>query len=287
VTESAVDPLYREARRVLLDALDALEPHLDSVILTGAQAVYLRAGANSLPVADYTSDGDLVLDPATIEEHPPLEDLMRDAGFELEVLQGAEEPGLWAIERSVAGRSERIEVDLIVPATVAPRPGRRRGAFGPPHGKRAARKISGLEAALADNSEMTVGSLDPDDDRRRRLRVAGVAGLVVATCHKLSDRLGESRDDRLDDKDAADVFRLVSATEAAPIATTLERLRSDPIAGAVTAEGIVIFERLFGSRAGDGIAMAARALRLGVPEERIRAICLDYAEVLRGELAHR
>ncbi len=33
---------YVEARRVLLDALDALRYHLGAVVLVGAQAVYLR-----------------------------------------------------------------------------------------------------------------------------------------------------------------------------------------------------------------------------------------------------
>ncbi len=35
-------PLMVEARRVLLDALDALTDHRDSLVLVGAQAVYLR-----------------------------------------------------------------------------------------------------------------------------------------------------------------------------------------------------------------------------------------------------
>lgn len=33
---------YVEARRVLLDALSALRPHLDAFVLVGAQAVYLQ-----------------------------------------------------------------------------------------------------------------------------------------------------------------------------------------------------------------------------------------------------
>jgi len=35
-------PLMVEARRVLLEALDALEDHRGSLVLVGAQAVYLR-----------------------------------------------------------------------------------------------------------------------------------------------------------------------------------------------------------------------------------------------------
>ena len=39
----APDPLYVRARRRLLDALDALEPHLDAIVLVGAQAVHLHS----------------------------------------------------------------------------------------------------------------------------------------------------------------------------------------------------------------------------------------------------
>ena len=35
------DPLYVAARHVLLDALEAIEPHLSALVLVGAQAVYL------------------------------------------------------------------------------------------------------------------------------------------------------------------------------------------------------------------------------------------------------
>jgi hypothetical protein len=35
-----VDELYVLARRVLLDALDALGPHRDAIVVVGAQAVY-------------------------------------------------------------------------------------------------------------------------------------------------------------------------------------------------------------------------------------------------------
>ena len=45
------DRLYVEARRALLDALEALAPHRDSLILVGAQAVYLHAGEATIAVA--------------------------------------------------------------------------------------------------------------------------------------------------------------------------------------------------------------------------------------------
>jgi hypothetical protein len=58
-----VDELYVIARRVLLDALDALGTHRAAVILVGAQAIYLRVGETDLAVAPFTTDGDLAIDP--------------------------------------------------------------------------------------------------------------------------------------------------------------------------------------------------------------------------------
>jgi hypothetical protein len=59
-----------------------------------------------------------------------------------------------------------------VPSEAAP-PGGTRGARLPGHGKRAARKTSGLEASLIDNEVMSIEALEPDDRRRVHLRVAG------------------------------------------------------------------------------------------------------------------
>lgn len=78
---TAVDELYVMARRVLLDALDALGPHRDAIVLVGAQAVYLRVGEADIAVAPFTKDGDLAIDPAVLAEIPPLEKTLMAAGF--------------------------------------------------------------------------------------------------------------------------------------------------------------------------------------------------------------
>ena len=46
-------PEYVNARRVLLDALEALHDHLDNLILVGSQAVYVHAGEGTLAVPHY------------------------------------------------------------------------------------------------------------------------------------------------------------------------------------------------------------------------------------------
>jgi len=52
------DELYVRARTALLDAADALAPHIDSLVLVGAQAIYLHTGAADLGIAEYTTDAD-------------------------------------------------------------------------------------------------------------------------------------------------------------------------------------------------------------------------------------
>lgn len=67
-------PEYVLARSVLLDALQALAPHLDAVVLVGAQAVYLHMGDTELIVVPTTTDADLALFPAKLLDEPLLED---------------------------------------------------------------------------------------------------------------------------------------------------------------------------------------------------------------------
>ena len=75
------DERYLIARRVLLDALDALGEHRDAMVLVGVQAVYLRVGDADLALAPYTTDADLVIDPHRLAEIPPLEQVLLGAGF--------------------------------------------------------------------------------------------------------------------------------------------------------------------------------------------------------------
>jgi hypothetical protein len=173
-----LDEQYVQARRVLLDALEALGDQRRSVIVAGAQAIYLQAGPGTLPIADFTSDGDLALDPKLLTDEPRLASLLEAKGFELKELGGAPEPGIWEIPAVVNGTEVKIPVDLIVPAGIAP-PGGTRGARLGVHGKRTARKAPGLEAALVDSDWRQVKALDPADGRSIDVKVAGPAALLV------------------------------------------------------------------------------------------------------------
>lgn len=276
-------PEYVAARRVLLDALEALQPHESALILAGAQAVYLRAGPGSLPVAEFTTDGDLTINPELLSEAPPLGELMQAAGFELVKLQGAREPGIWQKVVEVGGREIAVPVDLIVPSETAP-PGGNRGARLQGHGKLAARKAGGLEAALVDNEVMSIEALEPEDRRSARLRVAGVAALLVAKTHKIVDRIESGRENRLSYKDGADVVRLMGTSSPVAVAATLRELMGNPTAATATKVAVERFEELFGRRAGAGIDLAARALREAMPEERVRTISLTYLRELYAAL---
>lgn len=89
---------------------------------------------------------------------------------------------------------------------------------------------------------------------------------------------------RLEDKDASDVVRLMQASAPSQVAETLSELTEHATAGPPTGLALERFHSLFGTRGGTGIEMAARALRIGMPEDRVRTICLAYASELRSAL---
>jgi hypothetical protein len=77
--------------------------------------------------------------------------------------------------------------DLMVPEHLAGSASRR-GVRIPPHDKRSARRAAGLEAAMIDDSHMTVESLD-GDGRSAFINVAGLAALLVAKLQELGERV--------------------------------------------------------------------------------------------------
>jgi hypothetical protein len=271
-----VDPRYVAARRVLLDALFALAPHGKAVIVAGAQAVYLRTGDANLAIAPYTTDGDLAINPSLLGDDPHLDQAMRDAKFTLmKRPEGHEEPGIWVEPAEVNGKTELIPVDLIVPRAVTP-PGGRRSAHLGTHGNLTARTGVGLEAALIDHSPMVINALDPSDTRSIEVEVAGTSALLVAKAHKIHDRVESGREDRLDDKDAADVVRIMQTTDPQATGDRLSALMSDPMAGDVTRIAVTYLTDLFGRRGRPGIQMAGRAMQLVMDVDTVEVICTSY-----------
>jgi hypothetical protein len=185
-----VDELYVIARRVLLDALEALGEHRDATILVGAQAIYLHTGASELGVAEYTTDADLALDPALLAEIPPLEKALEGAGF----YGSTGTIGIWKTRRRTSQALDiDVQVDLLVPATTRPGAGRRAARLTG-HGVHAARKVNGLEGVLVDQAEQDIASLEPELDARVvRAKVAGPGALLVAKLFKIHERRGTPR----------------------------------------------------------------------------------------------
>lgn len=278
MTVPAVDPLYVAARRVLLDALEALAEHRPAVILAGAQAIYVRTGAADLDasVAPFTTDADLTLDPRVLGPNPRIEQAMQSAGFHL-----TPEPGIWTASTIVDGDEIEMPVDLLVPATMI---GGRRSANLPDHGDNAARRTPGLEAAVADHTVVPIRSLEPKADNRELLvPVAGTAALLVAKAHKLQDRVDAykpERSDRLKAKDAADVLRLMQAEDAERVGQRLAELARDETAGASVREGVARLQILFGRGRARGVDLAVDALQTALPEERVRTLTTAYMSAL-------
>lgn len=239
--------LYVMARRVLLDALDALGPHRSAVVLVGAQAVYLRVGEAELAVAPFTTDGDLAIDPAVLAEIPPLEQALMDAGF---FPKSKDSVGIWLTKRQTTQRVDaEVAVDLLVPVSVSPGSGRRAARL-PGHDTRSARIVSGLDGAIVDADVMKLASLDETDPRSFDIRVAGPASLLVAKVHKINDRKGS---DRQSDKDALDVLRLLRGTETDDLATRYTKLLADNRSEHCARRGRELLKTLFARRQDIGV----------------------------------
>lgn len=208
-------PELIEARRALLDALDALEPHIDSLVLIGAQAIYLHTGAGTLLTPPTPTDADLALDADLPSDDPLIPSALERAGFALGP-QG--QPGHWMNAKGIA-------VDLMVALHQSGRSKTgARSASLPPHPRTTARISPGLAAALADNAATLIRSLDPEDARTHSLRIAGPAALLVAKTIKVHDRLADAargHAKRVVEKDALDIFRLLEAVPTADLVAGL------------------------------------------------------------------
>lgn len=245
-----------EARSALLDAIEALEAQRDALILIGAQAIYLHTGRAEVNLAETTKDSDLSVDPRRLTDHPLIEDAMRASGFHHHL--DRPQPGIWFSQTGVP-------VDLMVPAALAG-PGGRRGGRIPPHSSKATRRAVGLEAAMVDHGPMEITALDPGDSRQVTIKVAGPAALLVAKLHKLHER--HETPNRLVDKDAHDIYRLLVAIDTETLAEGIRRLTHDQLTEPVTRESLRYLRDLFSGPTAVGSFMAGRAESLvGVPAQ--------------------
>ena len=191
------------SRKALLDAAIALGEHLDSLVLVGAQAIYLYTHDAVAAIALTTKDSDIAVIPELLGPDPTLQGAMETAGFSLS-LDGTQ--GKWI-------NGDGIPVDLLAPEGLQGVEAKgKRGVRIEPHSKRSAHNVKGLEGIVVDHRKMDVEALDPADNRSVAMKVAGPATLVVAKTFKICERLEEvdrGARDRTQDKDAHDMYRLM------------------------------------------------------------------------------
>lgn len=77
---------------------------------------------------------------------------------------------------------------------------------------------------------------------------------------------------------------MMQVTSPTAVGGTLTALLGHSIAGPPTADAVGYLDELFARRGRPGIQMATRALRLGIPEEGVEAICVAYMTALAGAL---
>ena len=239
----------------MLDAVEASIPYRRSLILVGAQAVYLRTAQARLAVTPFTIDGDIAIDPSSMPLSPPLEEALSAAGF-----NAGTQPGNWMRVTDVEGRDVRVEVDFMVPDAVAPGSGTRSVELEG-HSRRATRRVVGLEAALVDHSWMEIAAIEIADRRRFTIGVAGAAALVVSKTHKIADRKATARGARTDvDKDAGDIYRLMQVIGVSEMAAGFRKALGASVSREVTHRALGQLEELFGRAALPGVDMVIRTV---------------------------
>lgn len=263
-----VDEVYVRARRTLLDALEALRPYRDAIILVGAQAIYMHTGESDLAVAPFTTDADLALDPDSLATEPALETTLRAVGFAPSA--DVSRLGTWTSQQY------GIDVDLLVPQAVGGRKGR--GAHLEGHGDKAARQAQGLEAALVDRQPMVISALEESDPRQVDVNVAGPAALLIAKLYKLHDRRGSPT--RQDNKDALDVYRLLRAFETQDLAEHYAQVLQEDVSKEVASAALTYLEDLFGTESTPGSEMAGQAVIPLDDPEIVAASCAALAKDL-------
>jgi hypothetical protein len=137
-----------------------------------------------------------------------------------------------------------------------------------------ARIVKGLDGAMVDADAMALSALEPHDLRSIEVRVAGPAALLVAKVHKINERQGT---DRLSDKDALDVLRLLRGTETDDLARRYKKLLANSVSEEAATTGRALLEQQFAGRVGVGVEMAIRSAGALGNADEIAASCVALA----------
>jgi len=211
------------SRRAIINAIEVLAAHVESLTLVGAHAVMLRTADLDVPRMP-TGDGDLGVTPGLVGDLPSIETLLAGAGYEHRTTA---RPGLWGREpydEPDGGRSYREKIDLLAPRGLAGTVSRtKRGvpALQGAHGKLAVGNARGLELAAFNRSRLTI--VDFADARlSAEIFVAEIPALILAKGSKVGERLLEPRQGPIRDKDLGDLWRLMSVADPAETTQVIE-----------------------------------------------------------------
>jgi hypothetical protein len=148
------------------------------------------------------------------------------------------------------------------------------------HDRMTARRTIGLEAALVDFEVKKIESaLNPDEFIE--IKVAGPAALLVAKAHKIYER--KDSPNRMQDKDALDVYRILVAFETADLLPKFELITENPISRSTTLLAIEYLKELFIiGNPPIGSEMVRRAVSsLGNADEMAQAVKILVSELIK------
>lgn len=202
------------SRRAIINVVDVLAAHAESLTLVGAHAVLLRTMDLDVPRMP-TGDGDLGVTPGLVGDRPSIEVLLADAGYEHRTTA---RPGLWgrtAYEEVDGTRSFREKIDLLAPHGLSGTVSRsKRGVpvLQPAHGKLAVGNALGLELAAFNRSLVTISDF-ADPRLTAEIHVAEIPALILAKGSKIGERLRQPRKGPVRDKDLGDLWRLMAVAD--------------------------------------------------------------------------
>lgn len=135
---------------------------------------------------------------------------------------------------------------------------------------------------MVDHRPMRISARAPEDGRVLVAEVAGPAALMVSKLFKLAER--EDEGDRLRDKDAHDLYRLLAGVSRHDLDAALSRLLADSLAGGVTRSALVSLDRMFAAGPDAlGSRMAGRAEEgVGDPEVVAASVAVLARELLES-----
>jgi hypothetical protein len=106
-----------------------------------------------------------------------------------------------------------------------------------------------LPILTLDRDRHTIGALDPGDRRLATMWVAGADALLVATTHKIAERVGDG--DRVQDRDVLDMLLLLRAARIDDPIGRLRVLLDSKLARPVTDEALELVTSLLGTTDAD------------------------------------